>query len=117
MSLLFCIDSSMARFSVSAGPVLAWGAGSCASAVKVIVPSKAMVQAVRPSLRISLLLLLWLPLFILFAGPAHALFIAQRFDWLESRRLVRRQITKKKSRRTGNQKGDDNAQARHRNAQ
>src|SRR5712692_10374997 len=108
----------MVRFSVSdtAAVLLAGGAASCARAAMHDTESRTAIHATRRSPRISLLLPASLAS-LTFKNSYQTLLIPQRFDRLKTRCLVRRQIAKKKSRRTRNQKRDNHAQTRHRNAQ
>src|SRR5216684_7786646 len=137
MSLLFCSANSIARFSVSCtAPALALAAGacdaSCANAGKFAVMSATrQITPPHPFILDFLGTVLTMrassnsavhvcPEFFKvrpFYAANHKLFVPQRLDRLQPRRLVRRQIPKKKPRRARNSKRNHYADPRDRHAQ
>src|SRR6266702_5333557 len=106
MSLLFESESSTARLSVSTtGVELAAGAdGACCARMWYGAIAAANIPRATRSFKAMLL-------------PPTRLFIAQRFDRFERRRLLCRQPSKKKPRRARHQKRQHHAHSGNRHAQ
>src|SRR5713226_1625022 len=138
MSLLFCSANSIARFSVSCtAPALALAAGACDASCATAGKSVAVISATRQTTPPHPFILDFLgtvltmrassnsavhvcPEFFKvrpFYAANHKLFVPQRLNRLQPRRLVRRQIPEKKPCRTRNPKRNHHADPRDRHAQ